>query len=453
MTTARGNWGSRFGFVMAAAGSAVGLGNIWKFPYMTGENGGGAFLVIYLACVLGFGLALVMAELVLGRMAERNPVGAFRKLAGGGWPLVGGLGIATAFIILSFYTVVAGWTIAYLVYAINGSLAVADAGHLNALFGHLVGSGLLPLGYALAFMAMTAVVVAAGVGQGIERAAKLFMPLLFVVLILLVVRSVTLPGAGKGLVFFLQPDFSNVGINTVSAALGQAFFSLSLGAGGLITYGSYMARHQDLGRDAMSVVLLDTIVAVLAGLMVIPAIFAAGLTPDAGGPGTTFKILPAVFAAMPGGHWFGIGFFLLLILASLTSSVSLMEPVVSYLVDEHRMGRRAAVAATAVACLGLAVPVSLSFGVWSGVTIAGYSIFGFLDFLTGNLLLPLGSLCIAVFVGWVLGPRALAALNPGGQDGEAKHVQPAWWGHAWLFVLRFVAPFGIGWILLHGLFG
>lgn len=446
MTTQRGNWGSRFGFVMAAAGSAVGLGNIWKFPYMAGENGGGAFLVIYLAFVLGFGLALVIAELVMGRMTERNPVGAFRRLAGGAWPLAGGMGIITAFIILSFYTVVAGWTIAYLVYAIEGSLATTDAAQLESLFGHLVGSGLMPLAYALLFMAMTAAVVAAGIGRGIERASKLFMPLLFVVLVLLVVRSVTLPGAGAGLAFFLKPDFSHVGIHTFSAALGQAFFSLSLGVGGLITYGSYMSPEQKLGRDALNVVLLDTVVAVLAGLMVIPAIFSAGLTPDAGGPGTTFKVLPAVFAAMPGGQWFAIGFFLLLVLASLTSSVSLMEPVISYLVDEHRLPRPLAVTLTAIACLVLAVPVSLSFGAWSGVSIAGYSIFGFLDFLTGSLLLPLGSLFIALCVGWVLGPRAITALSD--DDGGAPR-----WGALWLFILRFVAPLGIAWILVRQLYG
>lgn len=446
MTAQRGNWGSRFGFVMAAAGSAVGLGNIWKFPYMAGQNGGSAFLVIYLAFVLGFGLALVIAELVMGRMTERNPVGAFRRLAGGAWPLAGGMGITTAFIILSFYTVVAGWTIAYLMYAINGSLATTDTSHLNALFGQLVGSGMTPLIYAAVFMVMTSVVVAAGIGRGIERASKLFMPLLFIVLVLLVLRSVTLPGAGAGLAFFLKPDFSHVSIHTFSAALGQAFFSLSLGVGGLITYGSYMSREQKLGRDALNVVLLDTIVAVLAGLMVIPAIFAAGLTPDAGGPGTTFKVLPAVFAAMPGGHWFAIGFFLLLVLASLTSSVSLMEPVISYLVDEHRMPRPLAVTLTAIACFALAVPVSLSFGAWSGVSIAGYSIFGFLDFLTGSLLLPLGSLFIALCVGWVLGPHAVTALS----DDERGAPR---WGPLWLFILRFVAPIGIGWILVNELYG
>lgn len=446
MSTTREHWGSRFGFVMAAAGSAVGLGNIWKFPYMSGENGGGAFLVLYLAFVLGFGLALVIAELVMGRMTERNPVGAFRRVAGGAWPLVGGVGVVTALIILSFYTVVAGWTIAYLVYAINGSLAVADSTHLNALFGGLVGSVGLPLAYAALFMLLTSVVVATGIGQGIERVSKLLMPLLFIVLVLLVVRSITLPGAGAGLVFFLKPDFSQVGVHTVSAALGQAFFSLSLGVGGMITYGSYMSREQDLARDALNVVLLDTVVAVLAGLMVIPAIFAAGLTPDAGGPGTTFKILPSVFAAMPGGQWFGIGFFLLLVLASLTSSVSLMEPMISYLVDEHRIRRPFAVVLTALACFALAVPVSLSFGAWSDVSIAGFSIFGFLDFLTSSLLLPLGSLCVALCVGWLLGPRAVAAL-------AGRHQTSPRWGAIWLFVLRFVAPVGIGWIIIQGLLG
>lgn len=440
----RDHWTSRFGFIMAAAGSAVGLGNIWKFPYMAGAHGGGAFLLLYLLCVVGFGLALVIAELVLGRMSGRNPVGAFRRMAGGAWPLAGALGVVTAVLILSFYCVVAGWTIAYLVYAIDGALDVTAAPRLNALFTQLVGNGIVPLLYALVFMGLTAAIVARGIGSGIEKASKLFMPLLFVLLLVLVARAVTLPGATAGLRFFLQPDFTAIDAGTASAALGQAFFSLSLGLGGLVTYGSYLGTAHHLGRDALAVVLLDTLVALLAGLLVIPAMFAAGMTPDAGGPGTTFKILPAVFADLPGGHWIAIGFFALLVLAALTSSVSLLEPVVAYLVDERGLARPRAAVLASVACLILAVPVSLSFGAWHDVTLFGRTVFGLFDFFTNNISLPLGSLATALVVGWVLGPKAVAAL---GSEGAPVGR----WAALWLFVVRFVAPAGIVWILIRGL--
>lgn len=440
----RGGWASRFGFIMAAAGSAVGLGNIWKFPYVTGANGGGAFLAIYLVCVFGFGLSLVIAELVMGRMTGRNPVGAFKRLAGRAWPAVGGLGVVTAIVILSFYIVVAGWAIAYLFYALDGALSATDAKALNALFAHLTGAPLTPLVYAAVFMLATAVVVACGVAGGIERMSKLFMPLLFGILVLLVLRAVTLPGASRGLAFFLRPDWSSIDIGTVSAALGQAFFSLSLGLGGLITYGSYMSPRQNLGRDALAVVLLDTVVALLAGLMVLPAMMAAGMTPAEGGPGTTFKVLPAVFAAMPAGQLFGIGFFLLLTLAALTSSVSLLEPVVSYLVDERGFKRATAATLGSLACFALAVPVSLSFGVWHHWQLAGLTIFGLMDFFASHLSLPIGSLLTAICLGWVVGHPAL--------DELASHGRPAAaWAPVWLFFVRFIAPFGIAWILIQGL--
>ena len=445
-TPTRGGWASRFGFIMAAAGSAIGLGNIWKFPYMTASNGGGAFLVVYLVCVFVFGISLLLAELVFGRMAKRNPIGAFRRLAGGGWPAVGALGVVTALVILSFYVVVSGWAIAYFIYAIQGTLTQSSAGQLNALFGHLVSSPILPLIYAVIFMALTGAVVIGGVAGGIERMAKLFMPLLFVILILLMLRSLTLPGASRGLVFFLHPDWSAINGHLISAALGQAFFTLSLGVGGMITYGSYMADTQDLGRDALSVVALNTLVSLLAGLMVIPAMMSAGLTPAAGGPGTTFKVLPTVFAAMPAGNLFGIGFFFLLILAALTSSVSLLEPAVSFLVDEHGMKRAHATLIGGGGCLALAVPVSLSFGIWHHVQLFGLTIFGLMDYLTSNLALPIGSLLTALCVGWVVGRPTVGELTNHGRIA-------ADWAPVWLFFIRYIAPIGIVWILIQGVFG
>lgn len=240
----REHWGSRLGFILAAAGSAVGLGNIWKFPYMAGENGGGAFLLIYLALVFTIGLSVMLAEMVIGRMAEKNAIGAFAKLKGGAWPLVGLCGVAAAFIILSFYSVVAGWTISYMVKSITGALAIEDPAALGSIFGGFIADPVSPLIYHAIFMALTVFVVLSGVGSGIERASKILMPALFALLLVLIVRSVTLPGAGEGIAFLLSPDFSKVTWATVSEALSQAFFSLSLGMGAMITYGSYLSKRK-----------------------------------------------------------------------------------------------------------------------------------------------------------------------------------------------------------------
>ena len=446
MTVAREHWGSRLGFIMASAGSAVGLGNVWKFPYMAGENGGGAFLIIYLGCVVFFGFALVMAELLIGRMTQSNPVGAFRKLGGRGWPMVGAMGVLTAFIILSFYIVVAGWTIAYMLFTVDGALSNPDAEALNAVFEQLTGSSWMPLLYAGLFMSLNVIVIIGGIGKGIERASKILMPLLLLILLALVARAVTLPGAAEGIEFFLVPDFSKVTGSTFTDAIGQAFFSLSLGMGAMLTYGSYMSKERNLPVDAAAVVTLDTFIAVLAGFMVLPAMFAAGMEPGSGGVGTTFKVLPAVFDAMPGGTLFGLGFFLLLGVAALTSSVSLLETVVCYFVDEHGASRRNATIGSAVVCFLLAIPASLSFGLLSDVTIFGMTFFALMDFLSFSITLPLGGLLTALCVGWVLGPRAVRAISNEGQISTP-------WAGLWLFMLRFVAPVGIGWILVQGLIG
>jgi NSS family neurotransmitter:Na+ symporter len=443
--TGRENWGSRFGFIMAAAGSAIGLGNIWRFPYMTGSNGGGAFLLIYLGIIIGFGLSLIMAEMLLGRAAQRNPVGAFRATGGGAWPGVGYLGVFTGFVILSFYIVVAGWTLAYMVFMARGTLALTDAAHLTAVFNEFVGSPFEPIAYAGVFMVLTALIVTSGVARGIERWNKILMPALFVLLLILLLRSVTLPGAGKGLAFLLVPDFSKVTASTFRDAISQAFFSLSIGMGAMLTYGSYLKKDENLPSAALTVVLLDTGAAVLAGLMIMPAVFAAGLSPSAG-PGLTFITLPAVFAAMPGGMFFGILFFALLAIAALTSAISILEPLISYCVDEHRLSRRTVVLWSSLVCFLLGVPASLSFGEWSGIhVIGGRGIFDSLDFLANSVLLPVGGLLTALFVGWVWGPRALAALS---NDGRLVQT----WAPLWLFVLRFLAPLGIAWILIANLF-
>ena len=441
----RENWGSRFGFIMAAAGSAVGLGNIWRFPYTTGENGGGAFLLIYLAIIFGFGLAVVMAEMLIGRTAQKNPVGAFKQLGGKAWPLVGYMGVLTGFIITSFYVVVAGWCLAYVGFMATGSVATADPDVLGGTFTDFISSTTSPLVYALAFMGIVVAVLLGGIASGIERANKILMPALFVLLLLLVARSVTLDGAAEGLRFYLVPDWSKVTLETFREAVAQAFFSISLGMGTMITYGSYLSLKENIPTSAATVVLLDSSVAILAGLMIIPAVFAAGLNPSAG-PGLTFITLPAVFASMPAGTFFGVLFFVLLSIAALTSAVSILEPMIAYFVDEHKLNRRKVVFGVCAVCFGLGIPASLSLGVMSGIKFFGLNWFDLMDTLANNILLPLGGFFVSLFAGWFWGPRALQAMS---NDGTIN--QP--WAPIWLFVVRFIAPISIAWILASSLIG
>ncbi|WP_114097861.1 MULTISPECIES: sodium-dependent transporter [Thalassospira] len=439
----REHWGSRLGFILAAAGSAVGLGNIWKFPYMAGENGGGAFLIIYLALVFTIGISVMLAEFVIGRMSEKNAIGAFAKLKGGLWPVVGFFGVAAAFIILSFYSVVAGWTISYMIKSLSGALAIEDPAALGNIFGDFISDPVSPLIYHAIFMALTVLVVLAGVGSGIERASKILMPALFALLIILIIRSVTLPGGEEGVAFLLAPDFSKVTWNTVSDALSQAFFSLSLGMGAMITYGSYLSKKENIASSAGWVTLLDTAVAVMAGLLILPAVFAFGFDPSAG-PGLTFITLPAVFAHMPMGSVFAFMFFLLLAIAALTSAVSILEVVVAYFVDDRGVSRKTAAIVIGVIIFALGIPSSLSLGVMSDVTFFGKSFFDLMDFISSNLLLPIGGLFISLFVGWVIWGKA--------KEEIAAHngIVPAWIS-AWGLIVKFVAPVAIAFILLKGL--
>lgn len=444
MLAAREHWGSRFGFIMATAGSAIGLGNIWRFPYTAGENGGSAFILIYLAVVLTFGISLVMAEMVMGRATQRNPVGAFRALGGKRWVPAGALGVMTGFIILSFYVVVAGWTLAYIVFMAGDQLATADAEVLGAHFGAFVGGTYAPLVTAAVFMALTAWIVAGGVGHGIERASKILMPLLFVLLLALVLRSVTLPGAGEGLAFLLTPDFSKVTGQTFISATAQAFFSLSIGMGVMMTYGSYLQREVNIPQATLIIVLLDVGIAVLAALMVLPAVFAVGLDPSAG-PGLTFITLPAVFASLPFGHLFGMLFFTLLAIAALTSAVSILEPMVAWAVDEHGIRRGTATVVASLVCLLLAIPASLSFGPLSDATLGGKTFFDWMDFLANNVMLPLGGLLIASFIGWRWAKPASEHLSNNG----ALRLP---WLPAWIWLLRVGAPIAIAALVIQAVF-
>lgn len=443
MSNGRGSWTSRVGFIMAAAGSAIGLGNIWKFPYLTGKNGGFAFLIVYLAIVFTMGISVMLAEVVIGKAAQRNPVGAFAKLGGGLWPLVGFMGLTAGFIILSFYSVVAGWTIAYIIKSPLGLLASTDPKVLGEIFGKFVSDPVEPLIYHAIFMALTILIVAAGIEKGIERWCKLLIPGLVVILLILIVRAVTLPGAMKGIAFYLSPDFSKIDSKVLNAALGQAFFSLSLGMGCIMTYASYFPREENAPKSVIWVTFMDTLIAFLAGLVVMPAVFAFGFDPAAG-PGLTFITLPAVFAKMPLGALWAVLFFLLLFFAAITSSISILEVVVAYFVDELGMSRRKAATLFGILIFFLGIPSSLSLGKWSWFTIMGKVFLDFMDYLASNIMLPLGGIFISLFVGWFFWDRALVEAT-----SEGRYTLS--WAPLWKVVCRYFAPIAIAWILISGL--
>jgi NSS family neurotransmitter:Na+ symporter len=442
MSASRGEFSSRVGFVLAAAGSAVGLGNIWRFPYVAGADGGGAFLVFYLVIVFTIGIAIMLAELAIGRASKRNPVGAFRNLKGGAWVGVGYIGVAAGFVILSFYSVVGGWTLAYIVATLGPLLDASDAAAVGRHFQTFTADPVQTILYHALFMALTIGIVMGGIEKGIERAGKLLMPILFVMLAALVIRAVTLPGAAAGIRFFLEPDWSKVSATTVNAALSQAFFSLSLGMGALLTYGSYLSKRESLIGASLWVTALDTLVAMMAGLLILPAVFAFGYDP-AGGPGLTFVTLPAIFAKMPGGHLFAPVFFILLALAALTSAVSLLEAVVAYFVDEKNHHRKRASVITGIAIFALGVPSALSLGPWADVKLFGKDFLGLMDYLTTNLLLPFGGIALAVFAGWVCASRMREEVGEGGRRQRIATI--------WLFVVKWVAPAAVLWILISGL--
>ncbi|OWY38648.1 sodium-dependent transporter [Xenophilus sp. AP218F] len=436
---ARSQWGSRLGFILAAAGSAIGLGAIWKFPYVAATNGGGAFLFIYLGICLTLGLVLMLGEMAVGRAAHAGAVGAFRKLAGGGWPVIGYMGVLVCFLILSFYSVVGGWTIAYIGKSFDGSIMTADAKALGGIFSSFISHPLEPVVYHGVFAALTLGVVIGGVQQGIEKLSKWMMPALFLLMLALIVRVLTLPGAMEGLLYFVTPDFSKVSGAMLVDALGLAFFSLSLGLGIMVTYGSYVGKESNLVSASLWVILLTVATCFLAGLMVLPAVFAFGFDPAAG-PGLTFITMPAVFSHLPMGQLFSALFFCLLLLAALTSSISLLEVVTSFAIDEFGLSRRAAAIGMAAGIFLLGVPASLSLGIWSDALLFGMNFFDLLDYLTSKLLMPLGELLLALFVGWKAWPLVAA---------ELARNEPT---HSLLLAMRrfcqFLAPALIGWILV-----
>lgn len=442
---ARDGFGSKFGVIAAAAGSAVGLGNIWRFPYVAGENGGGAFLLVYVGFILTIGLSVMLAEFVIGRRAGRNALGSFKVLAPGTpWWLVGFMGIVAAFVILAFYSTVAGWTLEYLIQSIGNGFSGKNSAQITEMFENFQSSTFRPLVWQLIFMTMTAGIVLAGVQKGIEKYAKLLMPLLIVLIIVMCLRSLTLEGAGDGMRFLFKPDFSKLSGKVILEALGQAFFSMSIGMGALITYGSYIQKKNYLPGTAFQVSLADTGIAILAGVMIFPAVFAFNLNPS-DGPGLVFQVLPNIFQQMPGGYFFGLLFFLLLTVAALTSTISVLEVVVAYGIEELNMTRRKATVIFATAISVLGVLSTLSFSELAGFKIFGGTIFDGLDWLSANLLLPLGGVFIVIFLGWVIGPKAIAkeVTNEGTRKMRLLKV--------FVFILRYIAPIAIVLVFLHGL--
>lgn len=446
----REQWGSRLGFILAAAGSAIGLGNIWRFPYVTADNGGGAFVVVYLLCIALICLPYLFAELALGRHSQKNPVGAIAAIKKGTpWVLVGGLCVLTGVFILSYYGVVAGWALGYIFKGF-----VAPGTESASYFSSFVADAMTVIPLAGTFMLITILVVYGGVEQGIERWAKVLMPLLLVLMLVVIFRAVTLPGAGEGLNFYLNPDFSKIDGTVVLAALGQAFFSLSLGMGAMITYGSYLPKRENLLVSGGYVALFDTVIALMAGLMIFPALFAMGMKPESGGPALIFVVLPEVFAEMPLGSFISVVFFILLSIAALTSMVSLLEVVVSYFVDETTWSRTKSVWLIGGFTFLMGLPSALAQGGSAFLTkeVSLFGVTGFfsiMDFIWGNISLALGALLISIFVGWIWGTgQAVEELQQGSGEfftGTTVAI--------WTAFLKYVCPVVIAAILGSIMFG
>jgi NSS family neurotransmitter:Na+ symporter len=441
----RDSFSSKFGVIAAAAGSAVGLGNIWRFPYIAGENGGGAFILVYLLFIMAIGIPVMLSEFTIGRSAQRNVFGSFKKLAPNTyWYLIGLLGVIAAFIILAFYSTVASWTLEYTYKSVINSFSGRTPDQLTSMFEGFKASTFRPILWQLLFMSLTAWIVIAGVKRGIEKYAKILMPILLLLIIIMDVRAVTLTGAKEGVEFLFRPDFSKLDTNSVLEALGQAFFSLSIGMGTLVTYGSYINKRENLANTAISVSAADTIIAILAGLAIFPAVFAFGIEPNAG-PDLIFRTLPNIFMQLPGGYFFSLLFFILLVVAALTSSISVLEVVVAYFTEELGMLRRPATILAAASITALGILSTLSWGVLSGVELFEQNIFGILDFTASSVLLPIGGLFIVIFLGWYLGKKAVKKEVSSGGLFKVRLVS------LFVFIIKFLAPIAIALVFLNGI--
>ncbi len=431
--SSRGSWSGAVGFILASMGSAVGLGNVWRFPYMTGQYGGAAFILLYIVCVLAVGIPLMLAEFLIGRKTQRNPVGAFRALRPGSpWAVTGWLGVVSSFVILSYYAVVGGWVLHYVYLSLIDSFTGKSPERLAAIFTSMSASPWLQILGLLIFMLLTIIIVSGGVSKGIEIGNKIMMPLLFVLLVVLLVYALQTDGAAAGLEFLLRPQWQKLGPAAFLEALGQALFSLSLGMGAMMTYGSYLSRQTNLVGCTFFVAIGDTLVAILAGFVVFPLVFTFGLEPGAG-PGLIFQTLPIAFALLPAGYWVALAFFVLLSFAAVTSSISLLEVACAYFVDEQGWSRQQASWTLGVVIFLLGIPSALTT-----------DFLGLMDGIATNYLLPIGALLIAVFTGWALTHRERKEEFSAGEVSELRFA-------GWSLLIRFVSPVALILIFLHQL--
>ena len=445
---ARDSFGSRFGALVALAGSAVGLGNLWRFPYLVGENGGAAFIIIYILMSFLICLPIFICEFVVGRRSQENAYSAFRDLSGGSrWKYVGVMTVIVPLIVTSYYSVVGGWSIEYLFKSLTFSFTQGESqAQISTMFGDFVSSPWMPLFAHTLFLLTTAFIVAAGIKGGIEKFSKIMMPLLFVIVLGIAIYSVTLPGAKAGLSYLFNPDFSKVTAKSCAAALGQAFFSLSIGFGTIMTYASYVSKKENIMFQSTATAVSDLAFALIAGVAIMPAVFAFGLNPQSG-PGLVFETLPYVFSQMPAGGFVAILFFVALLVAAVTSSISMFEVGVAYLVEERKFSRVGACAVIFIGCWTLGALCSLSFGPLADVHLCGRSIFDFFDNLSSNVLMTLGSLLTVLFVGWRLKKTDIydEFTNGGTLSTNAKIFGVLW------ILIRYVAPVAVLSVFVSGL--
>lgn len=446
----RESWGSQLGFIFAVAGSAIGLANIWRFPYIVGKNGGAAFVLIYLLFLFLIGFPVFISEMLIGKTTHTSPSGAFAKIGGSpGWSWLGKITIATGFIVSSFYSAVAGWILGYLIEALRGNISSFNSCYEpGVLYQCLMLNPWWGLSFHFLFLIMCVSVLYCGVQQGIERANKWLMPLLYIVLLLLVFKGISMPRSGEGLAFLFRPNWSLLTPTAVMTALGQAFFTLSLGQGTMVTYGSYLGNKESLLKNCFPVALMDTAVSFLSAIAVFTIVFATGMEPAAG-PGLLFNTLPWAFSQIPGGYIVAVLFFLLIVMAALTSEISAMEPTIAYLMDEWNWKRHTAVAFCGVGVFLLGIPSALSFNVLSHWTYFGMNFLEILEFVCSSVLIPLGGFFAVVVVGWVWGvPNAIDELKKGAADLFRR--QP-WLKTYFWFCLKYAAPLLIIVIFLNAL--
>ncbi|EAQ65177.1 Sodium:neurotransmitter symporter [Marinomonas sp. MED121] len=432
-----GTWASRWIFILAATGSAVGLGNIWKFPYITGENGGGAFVLMYLVCILFVGVPIMMAEVFIGRRARKSPINAITELAKEAkqstkWSILGLMGMLAGVMIFSFYSVVAGWVLHYIALMGSGVFVGASSEKAGEIFNGLLGDPKTMLLWHTVFAIMTVVVVIGGVNKGLERATRILMPALFVLLLILLGYSATTDGFAEGFDFMFHFDASELSWDAVLIALGHSFFTLSLGMGTIMAYGAYMPKKASIGNTVITIAVLDTVVALIAGLAIFPIIFANNMDPGAG-PGLMFVSLPVAFGQMPGGQIFGFMFFLLVGVAAWTSAISLLEPTVAYLVEKLKWSRVKASIILGVIVWAIGISCLLAFNEWSEFKLFGKNMFDLLDYATANIMLPLGGILTALFAGWVVSKKVSLEETA---ISESLHT-------LWMFTVRFVAPIAV----------